>query len=247
MGMRLFTGWAVIISRNNRMRSRGGLAALLLLLAATGRAGAAPPADERQDLTPTARELSDRGLRQYQQGQLDAAIESFMEAFALSDNTGLLFNVAQAYRLKGDCALAGEYYRRYLAAAPASSLRPSIERRVAEMDQCVRARAGAPLLAPRAPVAAAVAVAPPPSSQEPAPASTRRALIWTLRGSTAALLASSAVFGVLAWDAKRDFDATAFERPATRANDRYVLDTTLALSFAASGLACAVASYLVGR
>src|SRR5690348_11036209 len=79
-----------------------GLGSVLLLIAGTGSSRAASP-DAGQDLTPTARELSDQALHHYQQGEYDAAIEAFMGAFALSNNSGLLFNVAQAYRLKGDC------------------------------------------------------------------------------------------------------------------------------------------------
>jgi hypothetical protein len=55
------------------------------------------------------------------------------------------------------------------------------------------------------------------------------------------------VFGVAAWEARRDFDATSNQRPAQDANDRYHLDSTLAWSFAASGAACALVSFLVGR
>src|SRR5215471_2792496 len=90
------------------------IAAALLIAAASGVGRAATSDQDGQDLTPTARDLSDRGLAQYQRGELDGAIESFMEAFALSNNPGLLFNVAQAFRLKRDCARAKEYYRRYL-------------------------------------------------------------------------------------------------------------------------------------
>jgi len=77
-------------------------------------------------------------------------------------------------------------------------------------------------------------------------ASPNRALTWTLRGGGAALLATSAIFGALAWDAHGDFENTTYQRPAAEASDRYRLDTTLAISFAISGLACAAASYLVG-
>ena len=60
------------------------------------------------------------------------------------------------------------------------------------------------------------------------PTSTNRALIWTLRGGAAALLATSALFGALAWDARSDFENTTYQRQASEASDRYRLDTTLA-------------------
>ena len=237
------------------MRS-GGLICTLLISVWGGHGNASPPPrDDNRDLTPTARELSDRGLRQYQAGDLDAAIESFMGAFALSDNTGLLFNVAQAYRLKGDCALAREYYRRYLTAAPESNLKPTVERRLIEMDTCIQATkpvvAPAPRLAPpdqpKAPTAAAAPAVATTTLATRTVSSRRHAATWTLRGSAAALLASGAVFGGLAWDAKRDHDATTLMVAADEAGDRYYLNRTLALTFVVSGVACAVVSYFVGR
>jgi hypothetical protein len=78
------------------------------------------------------------------------------------------------------------------------------------------------------------------------PRSSNRAVVWTLGGGAAALLAGSALFGALAWDAHRDFESTSYQRQAMDASDRYTLDTTLALGFAISGVACAAAAYLVG-
>jgi len=245
------------------MRWGGAAVLLLLLLTAGGRSHASPTdgQDKAKDLTLTARDLSDQGLRQYQRGELDNAIESFMGAFALSNNSGLLFNVAQAYRLKGDCGHAKDYYRRYLDAAPDSALRPSVERRLIEMEGCAKpatavaanaAREAAPdhdaVTRPAPAPAPALLPSYGPTAREPAAASpTSRALAWTLRGSAAALLVSAAVFGVAAWEARRDFDATSNQRQAQDANDRYHLDSTLAWSFDASGAACALVSFLVGR
>jgi tetratricopeptide (TPR) repeat protein len=220
----------------------------LLIIAWSGRGHSAPP-DGGQDLTPTARELSDQALRQYQAGDYDAAIESFTAAFALSNNPGLLFNVAQAYRLKGDCEHARDYYLRYLNTVPDTPFKPSLERRMAEMEACVkdRGRAATPRTVAVTPVASP---APPPAavaSLKPTPSPSTPGIVWMLRGSAAALLASSAVFGALAWDAFRDYDTASSQRAAWDANDRYETDTTLAWTFLASGLACAVFSYLVGR
>ena len=53
-------------------------------------------------------------------------------------------------------------------------------------------------------------------SPAPEPRSTKRALVWTLRGGSAALLATSAIFGALAWDAHSDFEDTTYQRPAAK-------------------------------
>jgi hypothetical protein len=76
--------------------------------------------------------------------------------------------------------------------------------------------------------------------------SANRAIVWTLRGGSAAMLATSAVFTVLALNAHSDFEGTIFQRQAMDASDRFQLDSTLAISFAISGVACAAAAYLVG-
>jgi hypothetical protein len=75
--------------------------------------------------------------------------------------------------------------------------------------------------------------------------SSNRAIGWTLRGSAAALLAGSALFGALAWDARRDFENTTYQREAMDASHRFQLDSTLAIGFAVTGLAVAAASYFV--
>lgn len=229
------------------------------LLAWNGPRTAAAAADAGQDLTPTARELSDQALRQYQQGEFDAAIESFMGAFALSNNPGLLFNVAQAYRLKGDCERARDYYQRYLGAVPETPIKPSLERRVAEMEACLKSGNATAAVRPgdatrsldaRALTTTKAPLAPPTldrPSPPPDTSSARRTVVWTFRGSAAALLASAAVFGALAWDAHRDFESAPTERAALDANDRYKVSTALTWTFAASGLACAAISYFVGR
>ncbi len=72
-------------------------------------------------------------------------------------------------------------------------------------------------------------------------------MTWTLRGSATALVTSGAVFGGLAWDAKRDYDATTLMAPIDEAKNRYELNSTLAWTFVLSGVACAVVSYFVGR
>jgi len=69
----------------------------------------------------------------------------------------------------------------------------------------------------------------------------------SLRGATVAFLTTSAIFGALSWNAYRDYQATPLQVEAAEASDRFKLDSTLAISFLVSGIACGVTSYLVGR
>jgi hypothetical protein len=55
------------------------------------------------------------------------------------------------------------------------------------------------------------------------------------------------VFAAFAWDARNDFQNTSLQRPAAEANDRFRMDTALALTFAVTGVACAAAAYFIGR
>jgi len=73
----------------------------------------------------------------------------------------------------------------------------------------------------------------------------RKPLIWTLGGASGALLGSSLVFAGLALRARADFEATSTQVAAWQANDRFQLDSTLALTFLGSAIVCAAASYVL--
>src|SRR5581483_5471521 len=131
-----------------------------------------------------------------------------------------------------------------------------LERRVAEMDACVKSRDAAAAADSARGADARAAIAPAATAPEPRPlvatpapeiSASRRAATWTLRGSAAALLVSSAVFGALSWNAYQDFQGAATPRAGQEASNRYATDTALTWTFAASGVACAVVSYFVGR
>lgn len=67
-----------------------------------------------------ARRLFDQGQTFYSLGEYDRAIASFREAYELSSAPGLLFNLAQAHRLNGECRRALELYRHFVRLAPDS-------------------------------------------------------------------------------------------------------------------------------
>ena len=71
----------------------------------------------------------------------------------------------------------------------------------------------------------------------------RSAIRPILAGAGAALVASSAVFGGLAWSAWRD-NQGAVERDSAEASARFRLDSALSAGFLVSGLACAAAAWL---
>lgn len=140
-----------------------GLAASLLALALVGlvvprSARAAPPdaAAASPEERSRARALFDEGKTHYDLGEYPQAIARFKEGYRISQSPVFLFNIAQSYRLMGECAEAARFYRNYLRTGAEADPAP-IEARLAEMDACVRD--AAPPTAPAAPQAVTQPVA----------------------------------------------------------------------------------------
>src|SRR5262245_62171614 len=89
----------------------GGLVLLVALAASPARA------DEESPLAPAQIHLTE-GNRHFNLAEYDLAIAEYKEAYRLSDKPGLLFNIAQAYRLSGDCPMALRFYENYRRLAP---------------------------------------------------------------------------------------------------------------------------------
>src|SRR5262249_27095165 len=50
----------------------------------------------------------------YDLAEWDKAVDEYKAAYAISQEAWLLYNIAQAYRLKPDCAMAHRFYKTYL-------------------------------------------------------------------------------------------------------------------------------------
>jgi tetratricopeptide (TPR) repeat protein len=144
------------------------LIALVLALAAPAPPVRAADKTARVDRVRVkqARQAFELGKKAYTVGDFDHAIELWKEGYELKDDPIFLYNIAQAYRQKGDSAKAIFYYRGYLRDAPQAKNRPEVEARMAELqrgiDEAERAAQAAPPPPPPAP--------PPPAAQEVAPA-----------------------------------------------------------------------------
>ena len=118
--------------------------------------GAQPP-------EPEAMRLYDEGLRRFRAGDYRGAVEALKAAHAIEPLPALLYDIAQALRLEGDCAEALVFYRRFLDAGPVGRPRALAEVRAADMQRCADAAAGAaprPLPPARPGDVAAAAVRP---------------------------------------------------------------------------------------
>jgi tetratricopeptide (TPR) repeat protein len=108
-----------------------------------------------------ARALYDEGLRHYNVAEYAAAIEAFKQAYLLSGDSHLLFDVGQAYRLSGDCEQALRFYKNFLRENPHTANLAEVDAAIA---RCEKAPAPAPAAVTPAPLA------PPPAVEQPAPA-----------------------------------------------------------------------------
>jgi tetratricopeptide (TPR) repeat protein len=87
----------------------------------------APDADALKE----ARRQFEDGQTHYSLGEYEQALACFRRAYELSSASKLLFNIAQAHRLKGDCKQALEIYRHFVRLAPSSPYRGAAEAQIA--------------------------------------------------------------------------------------------------------------------
>jgi tetratricopeptide (TPR) repeat protein len=199
------------------------VAAAMMLAPAQLAAQDAPPTNESErppprvptDVDPEARRLAERGLAHYEAGRYAEAIADLEASYDITAAPGLLYNLAQAYRLKGDCGRALDLYRRFLAEGPVGNIRELTEGRIAETERCL---AGAP--PKHRPPDPAVQPLPPEATppslrlgSEPVRTQPREEKSWRQRAgiglgaAAVALAVTGAVFGWRAREASGDVDA----------------------------------------
>lgn len=83
-----------------------------------------------------ARKLAERGRAYHDAGDYDHAIAAFKEAYVMAPSPGLLFNLAQAYRLQGNCDDAQMMYHRYLDTGPSPEGRAIAEGHLHSVERC---------------------------------------------------------------------------------------------------------------
>jgi len=98
-------------------------------------AGLAPARARADDLTDRARRDVTAGLAAQSAGRYDEAIALYKKAFDAIPHPEILFDLGQAYRLKGDADTALGYYRRYLAVAPNGRVARDARHWVAELTR----------------------------------------------------------------------------------------------------------------
>jgi tetratricopeptide (TPR) repeat protein len=164
--------------------TRAAIAALAIAFAAPAHA------EPSRDVPREAREKAERGRTLHAAGDYTGAVAAFRRAYELAPSPGLLFNLAQSYRLAGECDEAAAMYRRFLASAPPGAERTLAERHLATVARCghtrvasssesaaIGASVGAVAMAPTSPSAQAHVPMPmelAPTVVAPAPRIARR-------------------------------------------------------------------------
>lgn len=177
--------------------------------------GDAPPTG----VDPAAWRLYRRGLDHFNAGRYGAAVADFRASYDVTPSPGLLYNIAQALRLGGDCVGARAAYDGFLATNPPEKIRRRAEARLAELNGCASGpRQPLALAAPPLPISSlpsgAVSAGSPASrgartTSRPFP---RRRAGGIASGAAALLLASAGVyFGVSAGAASDDVSRTVHE------------------------------------
>jgi tetratricopeptide (TPR) repeat protein len=189
----------------------------LALIAAACLAAATPASAE--PIPPKARKLAEHGQEMHKRGEYDRAITAFKEAYVIAPSPGLLFNLAQSYRLQGNCDDATLMYRRYIATNPTPAARTVAEQHLATVERCVQKRA---LNIPLEESMAYLQVPPPPGPEKvivkdkrdierPSELKKDIGIGLTIGGGVA--LATAAYFGMRSYQASQDVEA-AYERGA---------------------------------
>jgi tetratricopeptide (TPR) repeat protein len=141
------------------MRALFFLLTMLALLIPAANAGQKKRTQSAQD---EARDLYKQGMTHYELGEFNLAIDEFKRAYALTSAPGLLFNLAQVYRMKKDPEQAVYFYRTYLRLVPDAPNRADVEALLAENQALLDADRAKKRAA--AEVAAAAAAAAPPAA-----------------------------------------------------------------------------------
>jgi tetratricopeptide (TPR) repeat protein len=108
----------------------------LVVAALVAAVGVAHADDKHQRIPEKARELAEKGRVYHDAGDYTKAVAAFKEAYVLAPSPALLFNIAQAYRLAGNCDDAAWMYRRYLDTSPDSEHRALAEQHLSSVEKC---------------------------------------------------------------------------------------------------------------
>jgi len=124
-------------------------------VATGGGTAAAAPGTTSPEALARARELSDQGRALHDRGEYSRAVDAFQAAYVLAPSPAILFNLGQAYRLKGDCDNAVLMYRAFLRSRSEPQLQDMARAHLGNVEKCA-----SPAVSGRPTSAAGVAATP---------------------------------------------------------------------------------------
>jgi len=95
-------------------------------------------ADKSPKPRTVAKQHYQAGKTAYNIHDWDEAIGEFKAAYKVVPDPVFLFNIAQAYRLKGDCKTAAEFYTTYRREEKNKKLRDSTDKVLHDMEACAK-------------------------------------------------------------------------------------------------------------
>ena len=116
-------------------------AVIVTAVLATARLARAEHVGDDEPIPSKARSLAETGRNAHEHGDYARAIAAFKEAYVIAPSPALLFNLAQAYRLQGNCDDASMMYRRYLASGPSDESRAIAQTHLETVERCIHQRA----------------------------------------------------------------------------------------------------------
>jgi tetratricopeptide (TPR) repeat protein len=138
-----------------------------------------------------AERLYNEGQTAYDAKRYDDAIAAWTRSYELSHLPALVFNIAQAYRLAGNCEKAVESYKKLVELDPKSPQRTAAEGFVRDLEPCP-AQIAPP---PPPPDVGHVEPKPVPPVVVPVEPRKRPILAYAVGGAGVALIAVGAYFG----------------------------------------------------
>jgi tetratricopeptide (TPR) repeat protein len=189
------------------------------------------------------------GRRLYDLGEWDKAIEKFKEAYKLRPDAPSLYNIAQAYRLKGDCLQAWRSYKTYKRNFPKAPKLDKVDKFIAELEPCAKQQepSSPPVPTEPPPSTGPQPAAKPPSEPSPQPEQPDRSrplrtAFWITAGTSVVLVGVGAAFGLRARSAYDEYQTTTDQARYFELRDQITGDALLAnIGFISGGIVAAAA------
>jgi tetratricopeptide (TPR) repeat protein len=191
------------------MKRAAFLATLCLAVVAVEVPAAAAPKSEKAATEIRARELFQKGDKDYAEGRYDDALTEFQEAYDLSGRAQLLFNISNALERLGRLPEAVDALEKYLASGKAKD-KDVVQKRLANLKKRVEEKKAEDEAAEKkrqeeAQKNATPPAPPPPPPPPPSPpAKPFPILPVALMGAGGASLVAAGVFGILTLGARSD-------------------------------------------